>query len=123
MTRVFRNSLIIAALAATIPTGVVLFAATKQSVKPMDEQAILKGIKGPKDFDVTLFAAPPDVMYPTAVAATPTGEVYVAIDEDGSLGKDPGKGRVVKCIDSNDDGKADKFITFAKMDHPRGLYF
>src|SRR5258706_1011191 len=123
MTRVFRNSLLIAALAATIPTGVLLFAAPNEPPKPMDEQSILKGIRGPKDFNVTLFAAPPDVMSPTAVAATPAGDLYVAIDEDGSLGKDPGKGRVVKCIDTNDDGKADRFITFAKMDHPRGLYF
>jgi putative heme-binding domain-containing protein len=119
----FRNSLIIAALAATIPTGVVLFAASKNPGKPMDEESILKGIKYPAAFDVTLFAAPPDVMYPTAVAATPAGELYVAIDEDGSLGKEPGKGRIVKCLDTNNDGKADKFITFARMDHPRGLYF
>jgi len=34
----FRNSLIIAALAATIPTGVVLFAASKTPGKPMDEE-------------------------------------------------------------------------------------
>jgi putative heme-binding domain-containing protein len=123
MTRAFRNSLLLATLAATLPTGVLLVAAPKEPSKPMDEQTILKGIKGHKDFDVTLFAAPPDVMYPTAVAAAPTGDLYVAIDEDGSLGKDPDKGRVVKCIDTNDDGRADKFITFAKMDHPRGLYF
>src|SRR5258705_12128701 len=102
MNDVFRKSLLLPALAATIPTGVVLFAAPKPPAKPLDEQSILKGIKGPKDFDVTLFAAPPDVMYPTAVAATPTGELYVAIDEDGSLGKDPNRGRVVKCIDSNE---------------------
>src|SRR3954468_2994632 len=104
----FRNSLILAALAATIPTGVVLFAAPKTPGKAMDEDAILKGIKYPAAFDVTVFAAPPDVMYPTAVAATPTGELYVAIDEDGSLGKAPDKGRIVKCVDTDNDGKADR---------------
>ena len=70
---------------------------------------------------MTLFAAPPDVSYPTCVAAAPTGEVFVGIDEDGSLGKAPDKGRVVRCIDTNGTGKADKFNVFAKMDHPRGL--
>src|SRR4051794_39786814 len=90
---------------------------------PLDEGTILKGIKAPPEFDVTVFAMPPDVMYPTAVAAAPTGELYVAIDEMGSLGKETGRGRVVKCVDTDGDGKADKFITFAKMDHPRGVYF
>jgi putative heme-binding domain-containing protein len=120
MNNAFRSCLIVAA-SVVFPAS-TLFAAQKP-VKLMDEPAILKSMKWPKDFDVTVFAMPPDVMYPTAVSATGNGDVYVAIDEDGSLGKDPGKGRVVKCIDTNGDGKADKFITFARMDHPRGLYF
>jgi hypothetical protein len=120
MNNAFRRCLI-AAVAAVFPAA-SLFAAQKP-VKMMDEASILKSMKWPKEFDVTVFAMPPDVMYPTAVSATGNGDVYVAIDEDGSLGKDPGKGRVVKCIDTDGDGKADKFITFAKMDHPRGLFF
>lgn len=120
MNNAFRSCLIVAA--AVVFSSSTLFAAQKP-VKMMDEPAILKSMKWPKDFDVTVFAMPPDVMYPTAVSATGNGDVYVAIDEDGSLGKDPGKGRVVKCIDTDGDGKADKFITFAKMEHPRGLFF
>ena len=111
---------LVASVIFVLPAGLAFGA--RNDPKPMDPVTILKGIKGPKDFDVTVFAAPPDVMYPTAVAATPGGDVYVAIDEDGSLGKDPGKGRVVKCIDTDGDGKADKFVTFAKMEHPRGIY-
>lgn len=120
MNNAFRSGLIVAAVVVFSTSN--LFAAQK-AVKLMDEPAILKSMKWPKDFDVTVFAMPPDVMYPTAVSATGNGDVYVAIDEDGSLGKDLGKGRVVKCIDTDGDGKADKFVTFAKMEHPRGLFF
>jgi len=53
--------------------------------KKADDSAILKGIKAPDGFEVSAFAAPPDVRYPTCLAASPTGEVYVGIDENGSL--------------------------------------
>jgi putative membrane-bound dehydrogenase-like protein len=82
---------------------------------------ILKGIKVPEGFAVTVFAAPPDVRYPTCLASSPTGEVYVGIDENGSLDAKAERGRVVRCTDSDGDGKADQFTTFAKMDSPRGV--
>jgi type 1 glutamine amidotransferase len=82
---------------------------------------ILAGLKAPAGFELTVFAAPPDVNYPTCVAAAPTGEVFVGVDEMGSLGRKAGRGRVVRCVDTDGDGKADRFTDFAKMDHPRGL--
>ena len=39
----------------------------------------------------------------------------------GSLGKGAGKGRIVRLIDTDLDGKADQHSVFAKIDHPRGL--
>ena len=36
--------------------------------------------------------APPTIGYPVAIAATPTGEVFVAVDEQGSLGRTAGGG-------------------------------
>ena len=78
-------------------------------------------MKGPKGYDVTLFAAPPDASYVTCLAAAPNGEVFIGIDKDGSLGHDPNAGKVVRAVDTDGDGKADKFTTFAVMDHPRGL--
>src|SRR5205085_11540728 len=50
----------------------------------------------------------------------------IAIDENGSLGRDrnePGKpgGRVVRMRDTDADGKADEFKTFAEMESPRGV--
>src|SRR3954470_18184985 len=121
-----RTALLVATLALlTTPLPPLLAAERRVRTEkpPLDEATILKGIKAPAEFDVTVFAMPPDVMYPTAVAAAPTGELYVAIDEMGSLGKETGRGRVVKCVDTDGDGKADKFTVFAKMDHPRGVYF
>ena len=51
----------------------------------------------------------------------PGGEVFVAVDEQGSLGRNPGGGRVLRCLDDDGDGKADRVNVFAKMEHPRGL--
>ena len=57
--------------------------------------------------------------WPSSVA--PDGAVYVAVDEQGSLGRTPGGGRVVRCVDDDGDGKADRVNVFAKMEHPRGV--
>jgi putative membrane-bound dehydrogenase-like protein len=89
--------------------------------KKADEKDILKGIKAPDGFEISAFASPPDVRYPTCLAASPTGEVFVGIDENGSLDAKANRGRVVRCVDTDDDGKADRFNVFASMDSPRGL--
>ena len=89
--------------------------------KPVDDKTIGEVVKAPPGFEVTLFAAPPKVGYPVALSVAPDGAVYVAVDEQGSLGRTPGGGRVVRCIDEDGDGKADRVNVFAKMDHPRGV--
>ncbi len=78
-------------------------------------------MQAPAEFEVTLFAAPPQVGYPVAIAAVPTGEVFVAVDEQGSLGRTPGGGKLLRCLDRDGDGKADAVNVFAKMEHPRGV--
>jgi putative membrane-bound dehydrogenase-like protein len=78
-------------------------------------------VKAPPGFTVSLFAAPPRVNYPVTVSVAPDGAVYVAVDEQGSLGRTPGGGRVVRCVDADGDGKADRVNVFAKMEHPRGV--
>ena len=80
-----------------------------------------RGGQGSAGFRVTLFAAPPKVGYPVAVSVAPDGAVYVAVDEQGSLGRIPGGGRVLRCVDDDGDGKADRVNVFARMDHPRGV--
>lgn len=82
-----------------------------------------KGIKAPPGWEVTMFAAPTNVGYPTCLSTAPNGDLYVGVDENGSLDAKPNRGRVVRCTDTDGDGKADKFTTFATMDSPRGIWF
>ena len=62
--------------------------------KPVDDKTIGDVVKAPSGFRVTLFAAPPKVGYPVTLSVAPDGAVYVAVDEQGSLGRTPGGGRV-----------------------------
>ncbi len=80
-----------------------------------------KSVKVPEGFEATLYAAPPELGYPTAVSGAADGTLFVAIDENGSLDAKPDRGRVLRCIDKDGDGKADEFKVFAKMDSPRGV--
>jgi len=83
-----------------------------------------KEVKVAAGFEATLFAAPPDVSYPVALCAAPTGEVFVAVDLNGSLDRKPDRGWIVRCIDTDGDGKADKFNKFVeKVESPRGLFW
>ncbi|MCE9556983.1 MAG: c-type cytochrome [Planctomycetes bacterium] len=79
--------------------------------------------KAPEGFEITLFGGPPTVNYPVCISAAPTGELFVGVDKQGSLGKKPGQGKILRCVDTDNDGKADKFTTFTEVDHPRGLAY
>lgn len=81
----------------------------------------LDGVKVPFGFEATIFAAPPDVSYPTCVATTADGTVYVGVDLNGSIDRQPDRGRIVRCRDLDANGKADEFKTFATVDSPRGI--
>ena len=54
------------------------------AVVPEKATALLKDVKVPDDFDVTIFATPPAVNYPVFVAAAPDGTLYVSSDGNGS---------------------------------------
>ncbi|MCP4852951.1 MAG: c-type cytochrome [Fuerstiella sp.] len=85
--------------------------------------ASIGDVQTPPGFNVTLFGQPPVVNYPVCLTAAATGEVFVGVDEQGSLGKESGRGKVLRCIDTDGDGMADQINQFAKMDHPRGLIY
>ena len=98
-----------------LPKGLTRPAATRESS--------LEDVTAPGDFDVTLFARPPEVNYPVCLAAAADGTVFVGVDKQGSLGKKPGEGYVLRLRDTDGDGTADRINRFATMDHPRGLFF
>ena len=85
-------------------------------------EQILKDASVPDGFDMTLFASSATANYPVYVAATPGGDLYVSSDGNGSLGRNPRRGRVLRLRDSDNDGRADEVKEFiAEVDSPRGL--
>lgn len=86
------------------------------------EKAILADVKVPEGFDLTLFASPSAANYPVYVAAAPNGDLYVSSDGNGSLGRNPKRGRILRLRDTDGDGRADQVTEFVKdVDSPRGL--
>lgn len=71
--------------------------------------------------DMTNIAGPDIVPSPACLAVLPSGEVFVGVDMMGSLGKEPGKGSIVKLVDSDNDGVYETMTEFAKADNPRGI--
>ena len=88
---------------------------------PATPEILHSEVVAPPEFDVTVFATPQQANYPVFLAAAPDGTVYVASDGNGSLGTQPGRGRVIRLRDTNDDGRADDVKVFATVDSPRGL--
>lgn len=85
------------------------------------DQYFQKPPNNPSELTITRFSGPDVTPSPACLAVAPTGEVYVGVDMIGSLGKDPGKGRILKLIDKDNDGKMDEHIDFAEVDNPRGI--
>lgn len=98
-----------------------LDAADEKEAAPRIEAEILKSIKLPDGYEATVFAMPPGVGYPTSISAAVDGVLFVAIDENGSIDTKPNRGRVLRCIDVDGDGRADKITVFAEMNSPRGV--
>ena len=89
---------------------------------PAEEAAVLKDVTVADGFDVSLFSTSSAANYPVYVAAAPGGDLYVASDGNGSLGRDPGRGRIIRLRDTDKDGRADETLEFAKdVDSPRGM--
>jgi putative membrane-bound dehydrogenase-like protein len=93
------------------------------AINPATEEKMRAQVKVPDGFDLTLFAGPPVAMYPSCVAEAPEKVVFVCVDPNLSLSTTRGVGRVMRLVDDNGDGKADRYSTFAEMDSPRGAVF
>jgi len=77
--------------------------------------------KVPDDLKLTVFAGPDLTPSPACLCTSADGVVYAGIDLNGSLGKGPGKGRIVRLVDKDKDGVSDEHTVFAEIDNPRGL--
>jgi putative heme-binding domain-containing protein len=77
--------------------------------------------KWPDGLTVTQFSGPDLTPSPACLAVAPTGEVFVGVDMMGSLGKEPGKGLILKLVDKDNDGNLDQHTEFARVDNPRGI--
>jgi len=75
----------------------------------------------PEDLEMVLFSGPEVTPSPAALCVAPTGEVFVAVDMNGSLGKGPGKGKIIRLIDEDNDGVADSHTLYTMADSARGL--
>ncbi len=75
----------------------------------------------PDDLILTRFSGPDVTPSPACLCADAHGAVYVGVDLNGSLGKGPGRGRIVRLIDEDKDGHSDSHTVFAEIDNPRGL--
>ncbi len=94
----------------------------EERAAPASADPRLADVKVPEGFEARVFAAPPAVNYPVYVAASPEGDVYVSVDRNGSLDREPHRGSVVKLSDLDGDGRADQAKLFVPdVDSPRGL--
>lgn len=89
------------------------------TLEPLDSMAI--ALEWPKDLTISPFTGPDITPSPACLAVSPQGDVFVGVDMMGSLGKEPGKGKIVKLVDCNQDGIVDSHTTFAEVDNPRGI--
>ena len=88
------------------------------------EARIRAEIEIPDGFDLTIFAAPPHLTYPTAIAPAGDGVIFVATDPNLLFGQERYLGRVLRFVDSDGDGVADSYSVFAdSLDAVRGLAF
>ena len=94
-------------------------AATYQYTAMTDSLAT--SLKWPENLDIKVFADAALVPSPACMAVSALGDVYVGVDRIGSLGKEMGKGAIVKLIDCNGDGTLDTHTEFAAVDNPRGI--
>lgn len=87
-----------------------------------EEKFLLDLVEVPAGFQKTIFAPWQMANYPTYLAATPDGDLYVSSDGNGSLGRQPHRGRVLRLRDRNGDGRADEVTEFIRdIDSPRGI--
>lgn len=89
---------------------------------PLTAADLMKDVTVAEGFEATIFATPDQANYPVFSAAAPDGTLFVSSDRNGSLGRLPNMGRVLRLRDTKGTGRADEVKEFvANVDSPRGL--
>lgn len=95
--------------------------------KPLSPEESMKLAQVPNGFELSLFAAEPDIVNPIYVNWDSRGRAFVVqtVDYPNNLqAKNLGHDSIKICEDTNGDGKADKFTVFAdKLSIPTSLTF
>jgi len=83
--------------------------------EPLSPQDTLKRAQVPPGFEISLFAAEPDVVRPIAMCWDERDRLWVveALDYPNNVGG--GNDRIKICEDRDGDGKGDKFTVFANQ--------
>ena len=68
----------------------------------------------PPELSQTTFTSPGLTPSPTCLSAHPNGDLFVGVDMCGSLGKGPGKGKIVRLRDTDNDGVIDQLDFYPK---------
>ena len=88
---------------------------------PAYEAKVRAEVKAPAGFAVTLFAEPPFAEYPVCVTSSVDGVVFVGTDPNLAQDFVKGRGRIVRFVDDDRDGRADRYTVFTDVDSPRGM--
>ncbi|WP_221390429.1 PVC-type heme-binding CxxCH protein [Dyadobacter sp. NIV53] len=97
----------------------------QESLSPLESNKLTQI---PADFEIKLFAAEPDITNPIAMAWDERGRLWVveSVDYPNTFKETDGAAndRIKICEDTDGDGKADKFTTFAdKLNIPTSMVF
>ena len=89
-----------------------------QFQEPLSPQESKRLIQVPPGFSLELFAAEPDIINPISMTWDERGRLWVieTVDYPNTVRDDKGEGddRIKICEDTDNDGRADKFIVFAE---------
>lgn len=107
--------------APTFPAGGFGPPSRQGAPRPITPEQFNESVQVPDAFVATLYAKSPEVNYPVAISAEPSGAIYVASDEQGSLGTDKNGGKILRCVDKDNDGVMDSVTTYCRVDHVRGV--
>ncbi len=89
---------------------------------PVTAADLLKDVTVAEGFEATIFATPDQANYPVFSAAAPDGTLFVSSDRNGSIGRLPNMGRILRLRDTKGTGRADEVKEFVpNVDSPRGL--